>query len=229
MRLYFFTFFALMLTLCSCLEKKYIFRNQKVYTIVSRNPSYGQSGTPEITLNAYTISKCEPASLTDNGDNIAFKFTNDKTPEEVKPICKTNNSLSGYQSNFSIDPNQKTKDFYFPPNIKGCNDSSIGKKKFWYFDTKPVFQALTIPLKIRPKLTKPELKDSFPGQAESGFNIGVAFGWKLNFNQFEKTKDIFGQNTHHYSITPGLFLGTGIASLKKQILNLSSHMKGMPQ
>lgn len=87
------------------------------------------------------------------------------------------------------------------------------KKTFSYFSTSPSFQAMTIPLKIRPRLSDPALLDSFPAQAEAGINIGLSAGWRFSFHIFSTRKNIFGSYNNTISLTPGIFLGAGVTEL----------------
>ena len=57
--------------------------------------------------------------------------------------------------------------------------------------------------------------DSFPSQAETGFNIALAGGWKFNINSYSSKKDLFGKNIRQFSLTPGWLLGAGAADLTK--------------
>jgi hypothetical protein len=100
--------------------------------------------------------------------------------------------------------------YYFPEP-----DSFPDAFKLTYLDSKLVLQGLSIPLKIRPRLSGDMRLDSFPQQAETGFNPSIAFGWKFNLNIFKTEKDIFGKNLRQISFTPGWFLGTGAVDLKK--------------
>jgi len=104
---------------------------------------------------------------------------------------------------------------YFPEtDLIDRSHSGDKSRKLLYRDSKPVLQALTIPIKIRPKLTNTSFNDSFPQQAESGINVDVAFGWKFNLlNVYNGKNRVFGQSTNTWSVTPGVFLGLGTTDL----------------
>ena len=69
-------------------------------------------------------------------------------------------------------------------------------------------------LTIRPRVGG-EFKDSFPSVAETGFSLGFAVGYKLSWNRYSTSKNLWGNNTNKFSITPGAFLSAGATDLKK--------------
>ncbi len=91
----------------------------------------------------------------------------------------------------------------------------VGSKKLKYISTSPVFQALTIPLKVRFG------QASMPYEAEGSINFGVAFGWKFTHHEYEnfyhrKTGLFVSNENNHYSITPGIFVGPAVVELTTQ-------------
>ena len=96
--------------------------------------------------------------------------------------------------------------YYYPEPIR-----SSYRGKFKYFDANFGIQALTIPIKIHPALRNDSL---FPQQAETGFNIGFAPGYKMNYNVMNPFKKFLGKNLTSYSVTAGALLGFGTVALK---------------
>lgn len=193
-------------SLSSCISEKYIYNSNTLYETQSlpANPDGGQPKPETHNLLTHKLSKGFKAVVTDNGNYLTIKplekqaFTTTTTPLTTSPVTWRAENIGKY---------------YFPE--LDFDKTAKVPSKFKYFDTKPVLQALTIPLKIRPKLNSEALRDSFPSQAETGFNVGVAFGWKFTHNIYNSKKNIFGQNTNRYSFSPGIFLGAGATDLKK--------------
>lgn len=187
-------------TLTSCVHSKWVYKNNKFHTI-RQVPAENGSRTNEITT--YTAKKGFTAEIEINEDNGYLLISPDEdsnnwdSTKVRKPF-----SLEGWRA--------ANAGSQYYPETKHLENKDV--KKFVYFDSKPQLQALTIPIKIRPKLSG--YLDSFPSQAETGFNLDVAFGWKFNIlNIYNGRKGIFGQATNTWSVTPGIFLGLGATSL----------------
>ncbi len=187
------------LLLASCVEQKYIFKSNTISKIrnTDQEPPMGTD-----SLYYYDVTNGFQSRIKQKGDNII-----------IETVDYRNLSLSARFILPSGPSQQKidyTNKYYYIES-----DYLSNTRNFKYFDTKPVLQGLSIPLKIRPKLKDPALQDSFPSQTETGFNPALAFGWKLNLNSYSPKKDIFGRNLKQFSFTPGWFLGTGAVDLKK--------------
>jgi hypothetical protein len=87
---------------------------------------------------------------------------------------------------------------------------------FKYLEIKPVYQALSIPFKLRPKLN-----DTIKSVASASFNVGITAGLKFTHNVYKKVyfedkgKQTFLNNyTKKLSFSPGWFLGPTVIDLK---------------
>lgn len=192
-------------SLSSCVNEKYVYGGNTLYEVQSL-PANPDGGTPTAETHNLLIhhpSDGFKAIISDKGDYLTIK--------PVKTQSFSYNTIPLVQSPTGWRAEIAGK-YYFPET--DFDNSAIIPKKLTYFDTKPVLQALTVPLKIRPKIPT-TLQDSFPSQAEASFNVGVSFGWKFTHNVYKPDKNIFGQNTNRYSFSPGFFLGTGAVDLKK--------------
>lgn len=194
----------------NCLQNKYVLGKQVVYSIRQDTTTY--------ILEYTQLKGSQKAKITESPSYVSIKF--DKPLARKSNNCSTGATLiiTDYQAPlvFDVPASGSINNFYFPAVFDKFDACAIPKRQsLWYFDTKPSLQALTIPLKIRPALNDQALKDSFPSQAEAGFSIGLSFGWKFNFNVITSQKDIFDQNIHRVSITPGFVLGSGVTELKK--------------
>lgn len=92
---------------------------------------------------------------------------------------------------------------------------------FRYLEIKPVYQALTIPFKIRPKLN-----DSTKSAASNSFNVGITAGVKFTHNVYRKIyyedsgkKTFSNHYTKKISLSPGLFIGPAVIDLKASNTN----------
>lgn len=186
--------------LTSCIHRKKIFEGNSFFRITSTPPPLGGGGATH-TLEQHTVTQSFNTVVTDKDDYLligtppAGSYTTVSIPITA-PV--------GWRASI-------INKYYFDEDDLAPSH----RRSFWYFDSKPVLQTLTIPLKIRPKLTEPAFKDSFATTAETGINIALAGGWKFNFNQYQQSKNIFGQRTQRLSISLGLLLGAGAVDLKK--------------
>lgn len=189
----------------SCVNQKYVYKGNTLYQVQSL-PADPQDQTPTSethNLLIYKPSSGFKATISDKGDYLIIKpVSMQHLPSQTLALQK---APTGWRS-------ENIGKYYFPETE--FDNSATLPKKLTYFDTKPVLQALTVPLKIRPKIPT-DVQDSFPSQAEASFNVGVSFGWKFTHNVYKPDKNIFGQNTNRYSFSPGIFLGTGAVDLKK--------------
>jgi len=181
----------------SCVNQQFIYESNKFYEI---KQSINQ-GRISDSLFIHSPSSGFIATISDKGDYLIIKphklitYTTKKI-EIKKPII-------GWRAD-------NVGKFYFPETVFDTSQSiSLNLN---YFEIKPVLQALTVPLKIRPSILP---IDSLPSQAETGFNVGIAFGMKFTHNIYSSDKNLLGQNIDRFSISPGLFLGTGATDLKK--------------
>lgn len=182
----------------SCIQQKYIFKGNTLSTLttIPTEPMATDS------IYIYKVKTPFKSMIEVKGDYIIIT-TIDKKNLTLANSTKLVGGATGAKKDF-IDK------YYFPET-----ETQTEVRNLRYFDTQPVLQGLSIPLKIRPQLKNAVLLDSFPSQTETGFNPAIAFGWKLNLNSYSSSKDLFGNNLKKFSITPGWFMGTGAVDLKK--------------
>lgn len=220
MRVIIFSCFFGILALSSCTSNKYIFSGNSIYTIKSiadqgsNDDDYTQTDKPSYpdSIVVYKLKKGLKAQIEDKEDYVLIE-----TDEELKEYSK----LPIKQKAITLKPSEansfKGSTFFpAPSSYEKRHMNCILPKKLTYFDSEPVFQLLSIPLRIRPKLTSPALLDSFPSQAETDYNVGFAFGWKLNYNVYNfKKSNHSKKKLTKYSLTPGVFCGFGATDLTK--------------
>ncbi len=190
--------------LSSCISNKYVYRCNTLYEAKDVTPA-GEGTSFEIT--PYKFKKGFKATITDNGNHLVV--TPDGSIKQTSGTPKTHSGPFGDHRDLLAGNDTLAGKKYFPETTYFPT-----QKKFRYFDTKPVLQTLTVPIKIRPALNKAEYLDSFPSQVEANVNVGVAFGWKLQHNVYAVKKGIFGQTTNRFSLVPGIYLGIGATDLK---------------
>ena len=190
--------FVFPILLSSCIEQKYIFQGNTLSTI--RTTATEPLATDSLYI--FNVNSAFKSKIEVKGDYIVIKTVDNKNLSLINN-SKLNGGPIGTKKDF-IDK------YYFPEA-----ETQATRRNLRYFDTKPVLQGLSIPLKIRPKLNDVALLDSFPSQTETGFNPALAFGWKFNINSYSQKKELFGKNLKQFSFTSGWFLGTGAVDLKK--------------
>ena len=104
--------------------------------------------------------------------------------------------------------------FFFPlaDNIKVSTKKYVRSEKLRYLEISSIFQALTLPIKVRFAQKKQ------PYSADGSINLGFAFGWKFTHsiykNYYQKKGMVFmKQQTKSFSITPGVFAGPTVLEI----------------
>jgi hypothetical protein len=132
--------------------------------------------------------------------------------------------LEGELKSDTLTMNQKPvypKGFFFPylDTVSNSNVRFVESKKLKYMETSPVFQAITIPLKVRFS------KGNLPYNASGSINIGFAMGWKFTHSVYKnyhhrETNLFLNSKKNSFSFTPGLFFGPTIIELDIENSNL---------
>ena len=91
-------------------------------------------------------------------------------------------------------------------------------KKLVYLSSSQVFQALTIPVKVRLETGE------YPYESEASINLGVAYGRKFTHNiyrnhYYREGGEYVNSSENRYSITPGVFVGPAVIELTPQNSN----------
>lgn len=207
----------------SCVQNKYFFKCNRFNTVKAGkrgDPITGQSSTPD-TFMTFIPKKGFKGKLTEQEGYTVIEPVADSLlhPYSDSTILILHSKEDAVSYHAKID---QLKSKYFIPDVitpltleSEVNKQYQGNVVVKYFDSKPVLQTLSIPIKIRPKLNTPALKDSFPGQVSTGVNLGMAFGWKLSLNYYKPKPNFMGLKITSVSLTPGVFYGLGATSLTK--------------
>lgn len=208
--------FALAGMLCSCTQQKYFFKSNTFNTVRdSPRPEDGgrETEAPDTLIN-FKPNRGFWGELKEYDGYSTVKPQHDSL---LYPFRDTTKKLLSSPENPEIRISFVSKidilkNKYFIPDIIL---DSFSYRTVKYFDLKPVLQTLSTPIKIRPKLKDPALKDSFPSQVSTGVNLGIAFGWKFSLNYYQPKVNLFGLKGNKVSFTPGFFYGVGATSLSK--------------
>lgn len=161
------------------------------------------------TLDRYKVSKGKgfKADITDNGGNITI---------DVDDVTVANNTTKVViQIPGSVIRGdallQASGDYFF--KTTKFDATSNKRKTFVYYGSQIILKSLTVPLKIRPALTDSKFGDAFPKQVETGFNFGLALGWKLNRTSYFSTPNFLGLTSNQISLTPSILFNLGAVAL----------------
>ncbi len=184
----------------SCVNTKkldvvWVFKNQNIYEITK--DSIGKT-----LLIRDSIVKSLTAKIIKRDSFLSLKIYDGVV---LKDTLRTGNSAGLPQG------------LFFPYiNRPDSGSSTFAKsKKLSWLTSNQVFQALSIPVKVRLRTGE------YPYQAEGSINFGIAYGWKFTHHVYQnyyyrKTGDFVNSSENHYSLTPGLFAGPGIIELTPQ-------------
>lgn len=214
----FLTYILVLSCLSSCLNQKYLAKNQVVFKV---EPTPG-AFTSEI--NAYTNGNNKlKVSIDESGGSLTIK----KVPSETGNFVLQTKVKDNFTPTSTYASLELTGKMYFPengfpkPGDPNSNAAFVSPSTLKYTENRLVFQTLSIPLKIRHKINTARYKDSLPTQAETGFNAGFAIGIKRTWHTFKPEINLFGQNTVKVSATPGVFFNLGGTDVKKSTTNYS--------
>lgn len=188
------------MTSASVAQKKKLLRGTTVYGY-----SVSDDIVPVGQYTKYKIIKPKKVTITDNGGYLIIKDNPDADKTHYQEV--SGKSKVKLLKEVPSWKHESKKSAYF---LESEDDS---KTKFWFEERKVVLQAISIPLKIRSRVNANGSYAAIPSNTETGVNIGFLAGPRISWNRFRPTTNIFGQQTAKYSVTGGLFLGTGAADL----------------
>lgn len=194
--------FILYIFSTSCVNTKYIIRGNTLYTYKEGNSHPDSS--PEIldTLTQYFVTTGFKGKIKVDGKHLTISSHSGNIQKNLDAIY-SDDSTDYTRLSYRV------KEYYFPEaDLKG--GFKTPRNSFCYLDSRPILQTLLIPLRIRPSLSSPT---PTPSEASSSFNAGIGFGWKFNYNVFNPEIDIFESRLNSYSLSNGVFLGTGTTLL----------------
>ena len=206
---------CLLIPSCATLNKKYLAKNQVIFKVSTESLTTSK-------VEAFSSDKKMQVSVEESNGMLLIK----------KVAAETNNFVKkeDVQTSLTIDPLhaqlQATGKFYFseamyPNNSNGTpNTNYTGTpSKLMYSESRVVLQALSIPLKLRPKISNARYKDSLPTQVETGFNAGFATGIKKTWSTFKADPNVLGLNTTKISATTGIFFNIGGTDVRRLTTN----------
>jgi hypothetical protein len=172
----------------------------------------------ENQLQSFTLKKNED-DFSPNSDNIVI----------LSPFTTIVDSASKKVLKFKFMPSLQAsvmENYFFtdvsafvPVSKKDFPDEDVHSfpvaKKLTYTKSYFVLQGLTVPYKIRSKLTGAQYpSNQVFNTVETGFTANISLGYKFSWNIFRPVKDpVLGLNTYSFSITPGIFTGLGTVAL----------------
>jgi hypothetical protein len=166
-------------------------------------------------LNAYKLDKNND-DFTPTADNLIV-LTPAATIQSATPFKSLH--LAGAPT-----LEKTTVDNYFYGDVSGIVEKAVAfdpnnikdfpmPKSITYTNGYIVLQALSVPYKIRNKLSGSQYITPIQSTVETGFSANISVGYKFALSWFRPNKDILGLNTNSISITPGLFDGLSTVAL----------------
>ena len=166
---------------CSCINKKYLAKNQVVFRVEQTDKNKSK-----ITAY-YTGNKRTQVKLQNVNGTLLVLTDTVKPPQFVIPtlvVCRFDTSEKHGQLLLGGK-------YYYPETqypLAGDPYSNTLFKcptKLKFSENHPVFQILTVPLKVRQAILYRRFKDSLPTQALAELNLGAAIGFKRSWTAFK--------------------------------------------
>lgn len=208
------TFIGLCVFLCSCLNQKYLAKNQTIFRVDTAGMS------SEIRAYSNKNDRIQVNVEETNGILFIKKVATDTGHFTLLSTVQSNFYPKGSYAQLELNSKYYFSETTFPKeNDPNSNQAFTVPPSLKYSENRLVLQALSIPIKIRPKIKSDRYKDSLPTQAETGFNAGIAGGIKRTWNIFKPDLNLFGQNTIKLSAATGLLFNVGATDVKKSTTN----------
>lgn len=187
--------------LSSCKGNKYLVKNNVIYR---HEFTTGPAARSSI-IHKYKVNKKTAVEIADNDKYVVIK-TNASLVANITEI-----TTAGYPIRMTLEPSWRddlTTEYYYSES-KDPSQRNYLK----YLDGKTVFQAASIPIKIRSSVGKKADGNYLASTTETGFTVGFLGGYRFALNKFNGKKNFASLTTQRLSITPGVFLATGAADL----------------
>ena len=184
------TLFLIVGSISSCVNTKktglaWVYRNQTVYKVKDQ---FSSTKLETLTVDKGTKAKVE---VKDNHLKVTF----DQTPSSTSSESKT--TLNNYPY------------YHFPLT------SDRASRRFCYMEMSPVFQGVTIPFKIRPRLNSKTYYS-----IETGVSAGFAVGYKfkhINFkNQYFTNGEFMKTHSTSFTLAPSGYAGLSSITLSPE-------------
>jgi hypothetical protein len=195
---------------CSCLNKKYLAKNQVVFKVEPE----GNTRSKIIALNTGD-KRIEVKAEEVNGVLLI-----QKADEEANDFILPTIVASGFDTARKYQQLMATGKYYFPETFyphKGDPNSNsvfVTPEKLKFSENHLVFQLQTTPLKVRPGIVNRRFKDSLPLQALAELNLGAAFGVKRTWTSFRAHATEDGVNVVNTSFACTGFFSLGGTNVK---------------
>lgn len=187
-----------LLCMTSCYNTK---RTGKVW-LYKRQSIYRQVTTPgkppRTRIDSLYLPNGGIAKLGDKTGHLRISLLNGTTTSPAVTLVPDTNPSRVYK--------------YFP-----LESDHQFKTKLKYMEQAPIFQAVSIPFKLRPKAN-----DSIPYQLSTSANAGFAVGWEFTHKVYGNIYDgsaFLKSRTRQFSFAPAVFIGPTTVGLKNENTN----------
>ncbi len=195
---------------CSCINRKYLAKNQVVFKVerTVKNKS-------KITAY-YTGHKKTRVRLQNINGTLLVVTDTANARRFVLPtlvVCRFDTAEKHGQLLLSGK-------YYYPETQYPQKDDPFSNTlfkcptKLKFSENHPVFQILTVPLKVRQAILYRRFKDSLPTQALAELNIGAAIGFKRSWSAFKAHPNEEGVSLASKSLAITGFVTLGATNVK---------------
>jgi len=172
----------------SCYNTK---RSSKVWIPKGQDLFLKTSGQPVVTDSIHLKGGAQ-ATIKDQTGHLQVTFRTTPDSDTTKDIAGDNHANQFYA--------------HFP------KQGYAGSKSFKYIEQAPVFQAVSVPFKVRPRAN-----DSIPYEVSTSANVGFAFGWEFTHKWYSNIYEGgsgLKSRTRQFSYAPSVFFGPTTVALK---------------
>lgn len=204
-------FLLLIAGLSSCVNTKkfgivWIPKNQHIYQKVNASVGAPEPTDSVVEWNLTKGAKARVTAPTAPSDVVTIKFVQNMTERRQR------------DSAWVSTTNDPASNGCYVPNLSAAlkdNSPIIATPKFRYWDIRPVFQTLSIPIKFRPATG--DIKSA----ASASFNVGFTYAFKFTHNTYKRvlwqdggSSAFLAHRQTKMTYAAGPFLGPTVVDLK---------------
>lgn len=183
---------CVVLSISSCCSTQWVGKNSDLYTVTQ-----GAPGSVTDVIKKHQVSGCAKAAVTPKDDRVEVKVESTDAGK-VTPVGTSQTIGTGAGKAYTAAGS------YLYHDARWTGDR---KAYFQYTEGQYFLQPLTIALRFRGAV------DTIPGSAESGFNLGLSYGYKINRVRWREEKNAFNSNTSRIGAAGGLLASLGATEL----------------
>ena len=179
---------------CGCSSKQWVGKRSDLYSVTP-----GPMGSVSDRITKHKSSGCARASVALRENRVDVRVDSSST-HKITQV-----GLAQESDRRARDFRTADNSYIYPEN----RWTGMSEEHFRYTEAQWFLQPMTIALRFRGAV------DTIPGTAQSGFNVGLAYGYRINSVRWRETKNAFNSNTSRIGAAGSILASLGATELSK--------------